>query len=152
MDDTPRLRILCAYPDTPLKPTEVSFGLSPCYGINDAREAHAWFLEMMREHEEFEMETDRVEELAMRSWSETVRTVVARTAVPFLLTLMCLLPSHASAQAGPSAGDRIRIGQMDGKSPDGYARYGVGRDDSAICRFGPSGVHHRKLPVPDRDT
>ena len=50
----------------------------------------------------------------MRSWSETVRTVVARTAVPFLLTLMFLLPSHGSAQAVPSPGDRIRIKQVGG--------------------------------------
>ena len=42
-----------------MPPTEVTFGLSPRYGIHTAREAHDWFLEMMREHEEFEVETDK---------------------------------------------------------------------------------------------
>ena len=37
-----------------LEPTEVSFGLSPRYGIHTAREAHDWFLGMIAEHEEFE--------------------------------------------------------------------------------------------------
>ncbi len=37
-----------------------------CPVIHTAREAHDWFPEMMREHEEFEVETDR----------ETVRRVV----------------------------------------------------------------------------
>ncbi len=35
-----------------------------------------WFLEMMREHEEFVVETDRAGELPMPFWSETVRRVV----------------------------------------------------------------------------
>lgn len=30
----PRLTIRCEYPDTPLEPTEVTFGLSPRYGIH----------------------------------------------------------------------------------------------------------------------
>ncbi len=59
---TPRLTIRCEYPDTDLPPTEVTFRLSPSYGIHDAREAHDWFLRMMREHEEFEVETDRAGE------------------------------------------------------------------------------------------
>ena len=50
--------------------------LSPRYGIHSAREAHNWFLEMMREHEEFEVETDKVGEAPMPFWSETVRRVV----------------------------------------------------------------------------
>ena len=61
MADTPRLTIRCEYPDS--EPTEVSFGLAPSYGIHDAREAHDWFLRMMCEHEEFEVETDRAGEL-----------------------------------------------------------------------------------------
>ncbi len=52
MADTPRLTIRCEYPETDLPPTEVTFRLSPSYGIHDAREAHEWFIEMMREHEE----------------------------------------------------------------------------------------------------
>ena len=38
---TPRItiRIRCEYPDTPLDPTEVTFGLSPRYGIHTARES-----------------------------------------------------------------------------------------------------------------
>ena len=38
---------------------EVTFGLSPSYGLDTAREALHGFLRMMREHEEFEVETDR---------------------------------------------------------------------------------------------
>ena len=73
---TPRLTVRCEYPDTGTAPTEVTFRLSPRYGILTAREAHDWFLEMMGEHEEFEVETDRVGELPVPFWSETVRRVV----------------------------------------------------------------------------
>ncbi len=41
-----------------------------------ARDAHDWFLEMMREHEEFEVETDRAGGAPLSFWSETVRQVV----------------------------------------------------------------------------
>ena len=41
-----------------------------------AREAHDWFLRMMRDHEEFEVETDKAGEWPMPFWSETVRQVV----------------------------------------------------------------------------
>ena len=37
--------------------TERTFGLAPHYGIHTAREAHAWFLRMMCEQEEFGVET-----------------------------------------------------------------------------------------------
>ena len=57
-------------------PTEVTFGLSPRYGIHTARDAHDWFLEMMGAHEEFEVETDRAGKELMPFWSETVRRVV----------------------------------------------------------------------------
>ena len=70
------IRIRCEYPDTPLAPNEVTFRLSPSYGLHTALEAHDWFRRMMREHEEFEVETDGVEELPMPFWSETVRQVV----------------------------------------------------------------------------
>ena len=73
---TPRLTVCCAYPDTDMAPTEVSFRVSPSYGLLAARDAHEWFLRMMREHEEFEVETDRAGEEAMPFWSETVRRVV----------------------------------------------------------------------------
>ncbi len=56
---SPRLTIHCAYPGTALQPTDVTFGLSPSYGLLTARDAHDWFLQMMREHEEFEVSTDR---------------------------------------------------------------------------------------------
>ena len=55
---TPRLTIRCEYPDTLMAPTEVSFRLSPRYGVRTAREAHDWFLHMMQQHEEFEVETE----------------------------------------------------------------------------------------------
>ncbi len=76
MTDTPRLTVHCEYPDGSSPPSEVSFGLSPRYGILTARDAHDWFLQMMREHEEFEVETDRAGEAPMPFCSETVRRVV----------------------------------------------------------------------------
>ncbi len=75
---TPRItiRIRCEYPDTPLDPTEVTFGLSPRYGIHTAREAHEWFVSLMQSNEEFEVETDRAGEWPVPFCSETVRRVV----------------------------------------------------------------------------
>ncbi len=75
---TPRItiRIHCEYPGTSLEPTEVTFALSPRYGIHSAHEAHDWFLRMMREHEEFEVETDRAGEWPVPFCSETIRRVV----------------------------------------------------------------------------
>ena len=52
---TPRLSIRCEYPGCCSPPDEVSFRLSPRYDIRNAREAHDWFLRMMREHESFEV-------------------------------------------------------------------------------------------------
>jgi len=57
-------------------PSEVSFGLSPSYGVHTAREAHEWFLLMMRSHEEFEVETDREAQWPVPFCSEAVRWVV----------------------------------------------------------------------------
>ena len=76
---TPRItiRIRCEYPDTDMPPTEVTFRLSPRYGIHDACEAHEWFLEMMRQHDEFEVETDEAGEWPVPFSSDTVRRVVA---------------------------------------------------------------------------
>ena len=73
---TPRLTVRCEYPDGSSPPSEVCFRLSPHYGIQDAREAHEWFLRMMAENEEFEVATDRVGEWPMPFVSETVRQVV----------------------------------------------------------------------------
>ena len=73
---TPRLTVRCEYPDTPLEPTTVTFRLSPSYGIRNAHEANEWFLEMMRQYEEFEVETDRAGEAPLSFWSETVRRVM----------------------------------------------------------------------------
>ncbi len=56
---TPRLTLRCEYPGSGSPPDEVSFRLSPRYGLHTARDVHDWFLEMMREHEEFEVETDK---------------------------------------------------------------------------------------------
>ena len=63
-------------PDVSMAPTEVCFQLSPRYGIHTAREAHDWFLCMMRSHDEFEVETDKPGEWPVPFWSETVRRVV----------------------------------------------------------------------------
>ena len=73
---TPRLTIRCEYPDSGMEPTELFFALSPRYGIQDARDAHDWFLRRMHDHEEFEVETERAGELPLSFWSETVRRVV----------------------------------------------------------------------------
>ena len=59
-----------------MAPTEVTFRLSPSYGLTTAHEAHEWFLGMMRVHEEFQVETDRAGELPVPFCSETVRRVV----------------------------------------------------------------------------
>ena len=72
---TPRLTIRCEYPDGSSPPSEVSFRLSRSYGLLTARDAHEWFLDMMRENEEFEVETDKHGEWPMPFVSETVRTV-----------------------------------------------------------------------------
>jgi len=61
---------------TDLPPTEVTFRLSPSYGLHTGHEANEWFIEMMYEHEEFEVETDRAGEAPLSFWSETVRRVV----------------------------------------------------------------------------
>ena len=73
---TPRLTIRCEYPDTDMPPTEVTFRLSPSYGLTTGHEANEWFLEMMHKYEEFEVETDRAGEWPMPFWDETVRRVV----------------------------------------------------------------------------
>ena len=73
---TPRLTVRCEYPDTDMPPTEVTFRLSPSYGLTTGHEANEWFLEMMRKYEEFEVETDRTGELPLSFWSETVRGVM----------------------------------------------------------------------------
>ena len=70
------IRIRCEYPDMSSPPSEVTFRLSPRYGIHNAREAHDWFLEMMQSNEEFEVETDKAGEWPVPFCSETVRQVV----------------------------------------------------------------------------
>ena len=74
---TPRITIRCVYPGTDMPPTEVTFRLSPSYGLLTPREAHDWFLSMMREHGEFGVETDKPGEWPVPFSSETVRRVVA---------------------------------------------------------------------------
>ncbi len=72
----PRLTVRCEYPGSDSPPDEVSFRLSPSYGIHNAREAHDWFLRMMREHEEFEVLTEEPGEWPDPVCTETVRQVV----------------------------------------------------------------------------
>ena len=55
---------------------EVTFCLSPSYGLLTAHEAHELFLDMLHEHEEFEVETDRAGEWPVPFCSATVRQVV----------------------------------------------------------------------------
>ena len=72
---TPRLTLRCEYPDLGLEPTQVTFRLSPSYGIYSASEAHEWFLRMMQEYEEFEVETDQPGKWPMPFCTETVTRV-----------------------------------------------------------------------------
>ena len=60
-------------------PTVATFGLSPCHGIPTARDAHDWFLLMMRSHDEFVVETDRAGEAPIPFYTETVRRVVVES-------------------------------------------------------------------------
>ena len=72
----PRLTVRCEYPGAPLQPIDVTFSLSPVYGIRTVGDAHGWFGRMMREHEEFEVETAGKGEPPLSFWSETIRHVV----------------------------------------------------------------------------
>ncbi len=72
----PRLTIRCEYPDTGMPPTVVTFRLSPSYGLTTAHEANERFIDMMYEHELFEVETDEPGEPPLSFWSETVRGVM----------------------------------------------------------------------------
>ena len=54
----------------------MTFRPSRRYGLTTAHEANEWFLEMMREHEEFEVETDVPGAWPVPFWSETVRRVM----------------------------------------------------------------------------
>ena len=58
-----------------MPPTDVTFSLSPSYGIRTVGEAHDWFLRMMQSNEEFEVETDEPGEPPMPFCNETVRWV-----------------------------------------------------------------------------
>ena len=55
---------------------QVTFRLSPSYGLTTGHEANEWFIDMLRDHEEFEVETDEPGEWPVPFWSETVRRVV----------------------------------------------------------------------------
>ncbi len=78
MTKSPRLTVRCEYPDTDVPSTEVTFGLSPSYGLTTGHEANEWFIDMMREHEEFEVETDRAGEPPIPFCNETGRRVVLK--------------------------------------------------------------------------
>jgi len=54
----------------------VTFRLSPSYGLTTGHEANEWFIDMLRDHEKFEVETDRAGEAPLSFWSETVRGVM----------------------------------------------------------------------------
>ncbi len=79
-----RLTVRCEYPGSDSPPDEVSFRLSPSYGIHNAREAHEWFLKMMHAHDEFEVETDVPGEWPIPVCSETVRQVMVWSQNPQL--------------------------------------------------------------------
>ena len=73
----PRLTVGIVYPDGPLEPIEVTFSLSPSYGIRTPGDAQGWFRRMLREHESFEVETARPGDSPLLFRSERVRSVVA---------------------------------------------------------------------------
>ena len=73
---TPRLTVRCEYPDTDMPPTEVTFRLSASYGLTTGHEVNEWFIEMMYQHEEFEVETDEPGEPPLSFCSETVLGVM----------------------------------------------------------------------------
>jgi len=73
----PRLTVRCVEPDGPLEPIEVTFSLSPSYGIRTPGDAQGWFRRMLREHESFEVETARPGDSPLLFRSERVRSVVA---------------------------------------------------------------------------
>ena len=56
----------------------MTFRLAASYGLRNVREAHDWFLLMMRSHDEFEVETDEAREWPMPFCSDTVRQVVVK--------------------------------------------------------------------------
>ena len=76
MTKSPHLTVRCEYPDTDMPSTEVTFGLSPSYGLHTAHEANEWFIDMMHDYEEFEIETDEPGEPPLSFWTETVRGVM----------------------------------------------------------------------------
>ena len=53
-----------------------TFRLSPSYGLTTGHEANEWFIDMLREYEEFEVETDEPGEPPLSFWSETVLGVM----------------------------------------------------------------------------
>jgi len=54
----------------------VSFALAPSYGLLTARDAHEWFIGLVREQDEFEVKTDWDAQWPIPFWSATVRRVV----------------------------------------------------------------------------
>ena len=71
-----RLTVLCVYPDMSSPPSEVSFRLSPSYGLTTGHEANEWFIDMMYDYEEFVVETDEPGEPPLSFCSETVLGVM----------------------------------------------------------------------------
>ncbi len=59
-----------------MPPTDVTFSLSPSYGLTTGHEANEWFIDMLRDHEEFVVETDCAGEAPIPFYTETVRRVV----------------------------------------------------------------------------
>ena len=62
--------------DERIEPRSCDSRFASAYRLLTAREAHDWFLQMMREHEQFEVETDKAGEWPVPFWSETVKQVV----------------------------------------------------------------------------
>ncbi len=74
----PRLTVRCEYPDGPLEPIEVTFSLSPSYGVRTPGDALGWLRRMMREHGR-----------TYRPWTDTRPLVL-----PLRATRGSRVPSH----------------------------------------------------------
>jgi hypothetical protein len=88
-----------------MAPTVVTFALSPSYGFSTARDAHGWFVRVMREHEEFEVETDRARSLSF--WRETVRQVVVGSCGSLASKLSPTVTSALPISSRPQLKDRL---------------------------------------------
>jgi hypothetical protein len=54
----------------------LTLGVLCSYGLTTGHEANEWFIDMLYQHEEFEVEADEPGEPPLSFWTETVRGVM----------------------------------------------------------------------------